>query len=329
MALLLLQGELFPRVTCRIEGTVEDMDTKEPIAGAVVRLFSTSEPNDKWLQVQTDRNGCFIFDDRYILPGEYYVQCYSKGYVPFLPDYYQACLSEEKFRELSRVFVIKEGEIKHIRLKLEKGGTLKGVFLKKTKEGTSNFKNLLFLLEKGNFTQDELKGLSFCKKGAPVLSLSADDACEGSKDGLFFQVSSSGEFTIQGLEAGDDYFFVFNPDGYRQTELDGVAVEKGKIKVVDHTIDLTDPTGIQGVIRVGGRIPESGTVYLFPEDMSEYKRFTECKSEMDPEGRYSCLCLDPGLYNMKIYITNKGEMAKKRMVVEIEAGITKQLNLDF
>ncbi len=330
MAVLLLQGELFPRVTCRLEGTVQDKDTKEPVGGAVVKLFSTTEPRVERLQVQTDRNGCFIFDDRYIFPGEYFLQCYSKGYVPFLPDYYRRCLSGDDFKASFKVFNIKEGEIKHIRLKLEKGGTLKGVFLKKTQEGTSNFKNLLFDLDKRNFSRDEVAKVTMCKTSLSVLSLFANRPRKKYEDGFFVHITQDGEFTISGLEPGSDYYLIFRPNGYWQTELTGIVVEKGKTNTLHHTIDLTTPSGIHGTIKAEGRVPDSGTVYLYPLDSSKYEFYKFCRSDLDGEGKYSCLGLPPGKYDLELFVDyNKGKVTKKSIVVGIEAGKTKTLDFNF
>ncbi len=328
IAVFILQGELFPRITCRIEGTVEDKDTKEPIAGAVVRMFSTEKPRVVQQEVRTDRNGCFIFKDSYIIPGEYFLQCYKKDYVPFLPDYYRKCLLDDSLKELFKVFTIKEGEIKHIRLKLEKGGTLKGVFLKKTGEGTSNFKNLVFHLEKRGFSQEEISKISACDIHMTALTSSPETAGEGYVDGFFVHITAGGEFTIHGLEPGNDYYFLVKADGYRRKVFSGISIEKGKEETIQPVIDLTDPTGIQGVIQVGGKPPDSGTVYLYPRAENMYQK--SCKSILDNQGRYSCLCLDPGRYKLKLYVYwNDGELIKKSIILDIEAGKTKILDFNF
>ncbi len=110
----------------------------------------------------------------------------------------------------------------------------------------------------------------------------------------------------------------------------GIGVEKNKEKTVHHVVDLTAPTSIQGVIQVEGKTPDSGTVYLYPRDMLKYKLFKSCESELDTQGRYSCLCLPPGRYDLELYaVTDKGEILEKRIVVDIEAGKAKILNFNF
>ncbi len=328
MALLLLQGELFPRVTCRLEGTVEDMDTKEPIAGAVVRMFSTEKPRVVQQEVRTDRNGCFIFKDSYIIPGEYFLQCYKKDYVPFWPKYYRDCFQEDDFKEVFKVFTLREGEIKHLRLKLEKGGTLKGVFLKKTGEGTSSFKNLEFSFEKRDFSQDELSELSLSTIPLIVMSISTSPAGEEFINGFWVHTTSGGEFTIHGLEPGNDYYFVIEADGFKRKVISGISVEKGKTETLQHVIDLTDPTGIQGVIRVEGKPPDLGAVYLYPRTKDMYLK--TCKSNLDDKGRYSCLCLAPGRYDLELIVFyDEGKSIEKSIILDIEAGKTKILDFNF
>jgi hypothetical protein len=141
---------LFSVITSRIEGTVLDESTGQPIVGAeVFLLYDSSVYNYKkggreWVK-RTDSRGFFQYND--LFAGEYYIAIYKEGY-----ELYGPCTKEELKgeRDVPNFFggtialiprsvkgriYLKEGEIKHFKISLRKEAIVEVIFTMKTEKG--------------------------------------------------------------------------------------------------------------------------------------------------------------------------------------------------
>lgn len=140
-------SSVFARISSRIKGIVTDKDTGDPIPKAWVLLYRVDKGIVK--STQTDDKGYFRFGRPPVFAGkEYFMRCTAPGYAQYIPEYYAEYVKPEYFDEIFRPFRIEEGQIKHIRINLEKGGSLKGVLFKKDSTGISPFKGVTVFLRK-------------------------------------------------------------------------------------------------------------------------------------------------------------------------------------
>jgi hypothetical protein len=301
---------IFALITSRVEGIVTDIDTGLAIADVEVHLVLDYgiEPR-KW-RTKTDRNGYFKFDHQIYADG-YYIQCYKKGYIPFLPEYYRS-VKDELFAKIFRVFDLKEGQIKHIRIKLERGGTLKGVLYKKELSGVTIFKNVSMFLGR--------------KKDADEYVFPGHVKELGN---IEVKTNEKGEFEMTGLEPSDEYFIEFLEIGYRYPTFRNIKIRKNEVTNIDFTVDFTDQTGIKGVIKINGEIPQIGSVYLKIITNNNSDLLWSCRSYINDIGEYSCFGLLPGKYEMDINLYYSEGKVTKRLIVEIEQGKTKTLDLNY
>jgi len=159
----IFQGNLYSLITSRIEGVVKDKDTGEPLRGVCIELFECNfraglckDCCDSAGSEITDKNGYFKFD--YLSKAEYFMFIVRRDYLPYgsidktafrymlggakseyLGDFawmYKSSLSPFfKNYNHKRTFVLKEGEIKHFEIKLEKAAQLEVNLKIKTKDG--------------------------------------------------------------------------------------------------------------------------------------------------------------------------------------------------
>jgi hypothetical protein len=216
------------------------------------------------------------------------------------------------FAKIFRVFDLKEGQIKHIRIKLEKGGTLKGVLYKKELSGVSIFKNKSMFLGR--------------KKDADEYVFPEHVKELGN---IEVKTNEKGEFEMTGLEPSDDYFIEFLEIGYRYPTFRNIKIRKNEVTNIDFTVDFTDQTGIKGVIKINGEIPEIGSVNMTFLNPKNSDSMWICMSGIDENGGYSCLGLLSGKYEMKINFYYSGGRMTKKLIVEIEKDQTKTMNFNF
>jgi hypothetical protein len=91
-------------------------------------------------------------------------------------------------------------------------------------------------------------------------------------------------------------------------------------------IDLTDQTGIEGIIKIGQDIAEKGEVWIRNISKSSLDQADICNSDISKAGRYSCKGLNPGTY--RVYVAAyDSEKHEKEFIVEIVEGTTKVFNI--
>jgi hypothetical protein len=302
-------------ISSRIEGVIVDRDTNQPIEGARVVLYLD---NREYKSTKTDKKGYFKFEQRQVIAGqEYYIQCSAKGYIPFLPEYYSSEVKSEYFNEIFRVFNLREGQIKHLKISLEKGGILKGTIFKKDASGTSSFKDVTLFLKK--------------KKKPDEYFL---------EDNEQFIVESShtdenGEFIFFDLEPSDDsisdeYVIDLDKSGYVLPIVRNIKIKKSEETQLDYTVEFANLPVIKGTVRINGELPMKGTARLyslFPVEEDAIKTFG---SELDENGNYFFYGIRPGKYELVIkayYAWNK--KCKDKRIVNIVKGQTNTQNFNL
>jgi len=312
-----LQGPLFPKISSRVQGKVIDKDTKQPIQGAKVQLiylwartFQRIMEADQ--ETFTDKDGKFKFDVMSFLKhSAFYVQCEKKGYISLIPSIYLKYRKVEKFPEVAGIFTLQEGQIKHFAIELEKGGGLKGTIYKKEASGISPY----------SFIGGYLKIIT-----NPDSNLLRDD--EYGYNIADIDTDEKGKFEIEGIEPYDDYSIKLLLNGYPAEIIQHIKIEKNVTENIEYVIDLTDPTGMEGVIKIGQTIPESGEVRMqkISGTSLDYTDIGYCRLSKD--GRYSCRGLNPGTY--RVYVAAyDSEKHEKEFTVEIVEGTTKMFNINL
>lgn len=316
------QLSLFPKISSRVQGQVIDKDTKLPIQGAKIQLIFLSI-SDKYqrnreldMETITDQNGKFKFDLSYIWRSSaYYLQCEKKGYISLIPDYYFRHYIQEKFPEMTGVFILQEGQIKHFVIELEKGGGLKGTIYKKEASGISPYSNVSGILERKN--NPNISVLRDEKYSYEIATLHADE---------------NGKFEIEGVEPYDDYYILLQGDGYNIPFIEGIKIEKNVTENIEHIIDLTDQTGIEGFIKIGQDFVSYGYVLMYRCDTFKTplikKDYGGCK--ISNNGYYSCKGLNSGTYLLKYNVNSKdGVQRIGEYEVEVISGTTKTFNINL
>jgi hypothetical protein len=311
------QYPLFPKLSSRVQGKVIDKDTKQPIQGAKVQLIYLSDDYYQRLmqpdqETFTDKDGKFKFDvGEYIKHSAFYVQCEKKGYISLIPSVYLKYRKDEKLPEVAGIFTLQEGQIKHFAIELEKGGGLKGTIYKKETSGISPYSYISGFLQ---------------RKTNPNTSILMDEL--DGYDIAHIQADENGKFEIEGIEPFDDYFIEFLPDKYPAEIIEHIKIEKTVTENMEYTIDLTDPTGMTGVIKIGQDIPEGGYVHMrnISKTSLNYSDIGFCSLSKD--GSYSCKGLNPGTYRVNIEVYKSGKH-EKEFIVEIVEGTTKVFNINL
>lgn len=317
LTICFFQFSLFSRISSRVEGKVIDKDTGQPIEGAEVHLFNVApRPNYlrllEWEKV-TDKKGKFMFEvPSFNIPQSYYIQCKKKGYISLIPDYYFRYKKKEKFPEIAKFFVMGNGEVKHFVIELEKGGTLKGTILKRKPTGVSPFSQVGgFLKRKNNPNENYLQDYKY---GYNIAHIDADE---------------NGKFEIIGIEPFDDYFIKFVLNGYSDRTIENIKIEKNQSENIEYIIDLTNQTGIEGIIRIGKHLAERGSILMYKINSGSLVYSDICGCRLENDGSYFCKGVNPGTYLMKVTASDENDSYEKEFIVEIIEGKTKNFDINF
>jgi len=313
----------------KVEGIVVDEDTGEPIEGANVYLraafpkYLTVKHEMEW-ETSTDSEGYFKFDIKQNLKRLHlicYIQVKKRGYIPFIPKYYFKYLKKKAKADVFRVFEISEGVIKHVRIKLKRGGIIKGKFKAKDSEGIFPLSNFgLFLRRKTNPCPEILR-----------------DEKSSDYTIAFLHMDENGYVEINGVKSYDDYYMEFVFGGYSAKYIKNISVNKGEVVNIEKTIDLTDPTGVKGEVTVNSEKVYYIFLYIWPSNLKEIeeKKNNTCYFQIKRDNKFFCKGLDPGMYNLRIAVEIKNRGANgakkyiKKLTIRIEEGITKKLNINL
>ncbi len=243
-----MQKQLFSTICSRIEGEVLDRDTSAPIAGAWVVLFVETESggliNELGHTQQTDSAGKFIFHNQ--KKGCFAVVVIKNGYAAYgrfmkvffsLPKEVQHEIINPnlKFEYAERNpnpdgapvygledldhFALKEGQVKHLKIKLDKEAVLQINVAKKTLKETK--------------IVDDKTGISV------TYSNSNDDIDYGFR-------TINGKYRTRYLHAGEMEVEI-DVEGYPDKKYH-VILEKGKTVTIDLVADFTVGMVIHGVV---------------------------------------------------------------------------------
>ncbi len=314
-----LSPSVFAKISSRIEGTVTDKDTGNPIPKAWVLLYRVDKGIVK--STQTNSKGYFRYETPPVFPGKrYYIRCTALGYAQYIPEYYFHAVKPEYFDEIFQPFLLEEGQIKHIRINLEKGGSLKGVLFVKDALGISPFKGVTIFLRKK-------------KKPNEYFLMDTNDK-ERFRLG-YTKTDELGGFIFHELEPSDDsiqdeYIIELNKFGYSLSEIKGIKIRKGIENELEYTADLTNPTGLKGNVKINGKIPIRGDALLYAQFPNEEGVYKAIPGDIDENGNYVFCGIPPGVYKLEIlayYSWNKS--VEETCIIEITAGNTKVLDFNL
>ncbi|MCP4156935.1 MAG: carboxypeptidase regulatory-like domain-containing protein [bacterium] len=308
--------ELSAVVSSRIEGVVTDKDTKQPIEGVNVFLYLEYR-SYRW--AATDSKGYYKFDN--VSPNSlYHMQFRKKGYVSFLPKYYSDYIKREFFDIIYKTFFVKEGQIKHVRIELEKGGTLEGVISKKQASGITGLEKVTLIL-----VRKKKSGEYFFDDTANEITV------------MGVKTNENGEFTFEGLEpcdddpAAGDYSLELIVPGYNSAPIRGIKIKKYETLNLEHTVDMTVTNGIKGTIKINGEPPNMGGFVLHslaPDEQGVYRVFT---GSLDENGCYYYYGLLPGRYKLAVslYYSDDNKEILDKKILKIIEGQTQVWNFNF
>ena len=293
--------QLFPLITSRVEGRVFDKETDNPIIGASAYLISYEGPGKtsfRSRETQTDKNGKFVFDD--VREGRYFVEIYKEGYSTFCPLY---LLNEGHDQDKFHVFPISEGEVKHLVIKMEKGGGLKITIYKKDATGLSAYPDC---------------GIEVGKYSRFLDERTSDSYAIGQ-----YKTDNKGICIIDGLIPGEKYYVFIIEEEFPYFEKD-VLIKRDETIEVSHIFDYTDITGISGKITFSKSPLLDASVALF--DLKTNALVTEL--DITDKSIYSIYNMEPSEYKLRAFVTYDDDSQNaKEMIVKVEK--SKKLLIDI
>ena len=306
------------KLRCRIAGVVVDKETGEPVSGAniYIRQGERTRYCLSWqnaYDLKTDAFGRFSQILRY--DGTYTVYCQNEGYVTFKPDRY-SYLNEDGDAPSHKDFDVAEGEVKFLRIELERGGTLQGTFKLETGEK----------IPIGPIEIDLYRNIPGENGKEKMLAIT---------DAL---TNESGSFKIDNLKAGDDYLVYISPgDGYPRKKIENITIVKNNVTDISNTFLLPLNTCLQGRVMVKCDNGYYSYVWIQMEskavspEIGEAQGFYEGVQVLDSEtGEYCFRGLQPGIYKIVSLLSIGSERLKKiEDTVEIKSGaiVTKNIHL--
>lgn len=312
----MFQMSLLSKIDSRVEGMVVDRDTGLPIEGAKITLH-TRTPGGGYVRLGqrdtlTDKKGFFKFEINPKLTVFYFVECSKNGYISFPPNYYLEYGKNEYYAELLQMFQVQEGQIKHLRIGMEKGGTLKGTFYKKDLSGISPFS-----FASGLLTRESVPGKERFRD-----------------DGYFIiahvEADAHGKFIIEGIEPFDQYSITIFPGVYIPQEIENVVVRKNQIEEIEYTFDMTDQTGIEGTVTISEQPPQLGHIYILNLTQESIETFGGATTRINDDGHFSYKGMPPGKYQLTASGFDKdNNKFLKEYIVEISANQTKTINMNL
>ena len=317
-AVIICSIRLSAFVSSNIEGVVVDKDTGKPIEGARVVLKavdSTFYPLFSW-ETKTDKKGYFKFEIKFHLKHlKEYLQVEKKGYISYIPYVYLRYCKRDKRGKIHKLFKIKEGEIKHIKIGLEKGGTVKGrLKIKDDKDERALSDFGFYMVRERNPAPEFL-----------------------SKEKYYFikyiKTNKEGYFEASGIEPYDDYLFILNINGYLTKYIENINIKKNQVCEINKTLDLSDQTGVKGEVFFNNNSIRDLTVILwYLEDGVKRSSRILCIYKNHKNGKYFCKGLKAGLYKMKIIAginDTKRTIIGKDFMIKVVKGETRKFNINL
>lgn len=299
------------KLGCRIAGIVVDKETGEPVSGAKIYIrqrerYSYCLTWQSRFNLITDDFGRFTQLLHH--NGAYLVYCQMDGYIMFNPDNY-SYMDSQGLPMKDKVFDVAEGEVKFLRIELERGGTIRGTF--KVNYGG---KILPLKLEANLYTK--LPGTG----GKTSLDENVID----------LHIDASGYGEASNIKAGDNYCVWLDiDDGYPLTMIDNVVISENEITDISRTIDIYLENGVSGRVSLNGHIPKEGAVYLDKEESKKNSPNVRGYFILKKNSRdFRFVGFPPGKYKISASVTGKfGDRVLIEDFVEIKPGVIVKKNI--
>ena len=285
-----LQMNLFSLIASRIEGTVVDEETGQPIVNAEVYLAHDSEKVNlnvrtgqsiipyQW-EKKTNNQGYFKFDN--LIESDYLVCVFKEEYVtvgPFRKEFeYKSrhSLHLEKYRKsllgidpgTKGLIHLKEGEIKHFEIKLAREAVVEVRYTMKTHKGIGP------VLPIATASTVE-RGSAFSMNiGAKLYFEDLDQVIPPTKKkiGLVRFENLPGRATVK-----VEVWALGYPNKTYELRL-----EKGVTSIVDHILDYTKGPVVYGVIKdkSNGEYIDLASIYLYDSMNNQIRTYSNFNGE--------------------------------------------------
>ncbi len=308
LALAGCRGDLTGEILSRIEGTVINKEDGKPIKQAMVYCYSCIRPGGGgsifWRRgpFYTDGSGNFKVDR--LKAGDFAVCVYKEGFAqvgPFRIVYElldrgeRVNLHSRISRPSHHVFPLKQGEVKHLDIQLEKEAVLELTVSRKTSAG--------------------VEPIDTVDLSASFVPLGAEDALTAYDNGK--------KLRYYGMEGERDFKLEVYPPGYPEITKT-IHLAKGETKKMDVIVDFTLGQTISGVIKS----KETGQpLYGIDVDLIDIDNKKSIDCITDENGEYLLGGFNPGKYKFSLWNANTDEEFETILTVKIDE--KRVINYDF
>ena len=319
----LFQAHLFPLITSKIQGTVVDKDTGQPIEGAWVNLFNCTGMRGLFNgfciptgEVQTDKFGKFFYSD--LEYGPYFLVIVHPDYICFGPvnevrkylgrhtryeiegEPMRGLRPEPFFKnEPQRNFTLLEGEIKHFNIQLEKAAKLEITAKIKRPSGIDVY------------------------KGEVSLWISDVD-----NKSIFWSGSfKDGYYAPKFLPGIGKVLLTYRVDEYPSQKRE-ITLNKGQIEKVDILFDYTQGQGVHVVLKdkITKRGIYNADVFLL-ENVPEGQVGDYAEARTDYSGEFWIGGLKLGSYFLRISHISYATLYEKEITIKKNEMV--ELSIEF
>ena len=336
---LIIPSNLFPWISSSVEGKIVDEETSQPIPGAYVGLFYckitgyflryTSRFNTKSgsRYIETNDKGYFRFDD--LREREYFLAVFKDGYAAVGPFYYKKPGPFEDSTGFTRTldierFHLKEGQIKHFKIQMEKESILKVNVLRKTFAGIEPIDKFHLTIKHSDFVDKVEEWISPLSNKNPVLKKYNPET-----NRLYAKKYIPTEEGFQSINFKKGTVNIeISANGYPPKTFENIQLEKGEVKLVEWVVDFTKPPVVYGIIKNKDTgEPLHGVDFLIQkQDDPNIYSFIEYHTN---DGKYWLGGMEPGKYVFNIYLIGGEKEFDVEMILNITSKSTIEINKEF